>query len=158
MKNRKNIYILLPIVLLIWGAVLYQFFSFTNNDELQIPNAEVGIKPFNIKDKDTFSITTSIRDPFLGSISTAEKSNKVKKVAYTNKSVQIKEELIWPEVSYKGIVSDNKEKIKVYMLIINGKTYLMKKGETQEGVKLKDGDRETIYAIYKGDLKVVFIQ
>jgi hypothetical protein len=158
MKNKKNIYILLPIVLLIWGAVLYQFFTFTSGDEQQIPNAEIGIKPFKIKDKDTFSISISKRDPFLGGISSSENSNKVKKVVSSNKSAQIKEELIWPEVSYKGIVSDNNEKVKVYMLIINGKTYLMRKGEQQEGVKLKDGDRETIYALYKGDLKVIFIQ
>ncbi|WP_396146022.1 hypothetical protein [Flavobacterium sp.] len=158
MKNKKNIYILLPIVLLIWGAVLYQFFTFTSDDEQLIPNAEIGIKPFNIKDKDTFNISISKRDPFLGSISSSENSNKVKKAITTHKAPKIKEEIQWPEVSYKGIVSDNKEKVKVYMLIINGKTYLMKKGEQQEGVKLKDGDRETIYTLYKGDLKIIFIQ
>jgi flagellar basal body-associated protein FliL len=158
MKNKKNIYILLPIVLLIWGAVLYQFFTFTSGEQEQVPNTEVAIKPFKIKDKDTFSISISKRDPFLGSISSSENSTKVKKTITTHKAPKLKEEMQWPEVSYNGIVSDNKEKVKVYMLIINGKTYLMRKGEQQEGVKLKDGDRETIYALYKGDLKVIFIQ
>jgi hypothetical protein len=158
MKNKKTIYLLLPIVLFIWGAVLFQFVTFNSNDEQQIINNEIEIKPFKIKDKDTFNISISKRDPFLGSISSSENSNKVKKVITPHKVAKIKEEIQWPEVSFKGIVSDNKEKVKVYMLIINGKTYLMKKGEQQEEVKLKDGDRETIYAIYKGDLKVIFIQ
>lgn len=158
MKNKKNIYILLPIVLLIWGAVLYQFFTFTSGEQEQVQSTEVAIKPFKIKDKDTFKISINNRDPFLGGISSSENSTKVKKTITTNKTPKIKEEMQWPEVSYKGIVSDNKEKVKVYMLIINGKTYLMKKGEQQEEVKLKDGDRETIYALYKGDLKVIFIQ
>jgi hypothetical protein len=55
-------------------------------------------------------------------------------------------------------VSDNKDKIKVYMVIINGKTNLMKKGDTEEGILLKEGDREIIYLKFKGDDKVVFIQ
>lgn len=158
MKNKKSIYILLPIVLLIWGMVVYQFFSFSASDDAQIANQDLKVKPFKIKPKDTFSITINNRDPFLGKMISSENNTPKKTNTSSKKPIKIKEELIWPQVSYKGIVSDNKEKIKVYMVIINGKTHLMKKGDEEEGVKLKDGDRETIYAVYKGDLKVVFLQ
>lgn len=159
MKTKKSIYILLPIVLLIWGAVVYQFFSFTNNNEVDIPNQDISVKPFKIKPKDTFSIQINKRDPFLGKITTDEVvSIKRPKSIITNNPAKVKEELIWPNVEYKGIISDNKDKIKVYMLIINGKTFLMKKGEEENEVKLKEGDREMVYVVYKGDLRIVIIQ
>ena len=157
MKNKKSIYILLPIVLFIWGAVLYQFFSFSNNDSIEITNSNTTVKPFKIKPKDTFSIKINNRDPFLGKLVSNE-NNTTKTIKPTSKPKKIVEEVVWPQIGYKGIVSDNKEKIKVYMVIINGKTYLMKKGDEEEEIKLKDGDRETIYVIHKGDLKVVFIR
>ena len=51
MKNVKTIYILLPIVLLIWGAVMYQFFSFSTTEELQTTTFnEFVLKPIDIKE------------------------------------------------------------------------------------------------------------
>lgn len=158
MKNKKSIYILLPVVLLIWGLVLYQFFSFTATAPEVNQSHNFTLKPIVLKKKDTFSIAVNERDPFLGKIITA--GNKpsgpvVKKAAPLPK---IKEELVWPAIQYKGIVSDTKDKVKVYMVLINGKTHLMKKGEKEQDITLKDGDRETIYATYKGEIRVIFIQ
>lgn len=158
MKNRKSIYILLPLVLFIWGAIAYQFFSFSNSDIPEIQNKDIAIKPLIIKPIDTFSITINKRDPFLGKMINNEIVTSSVKIKTSKKTPKVKVELIWPNVQYKGIVSDIKDKVKVYLVIIDGKSYLMKKGDIEEDVKLKDGDRETIYAIYKGDLKVVFIQ
>ncbi len=158
MKNKKNIYILLPLVLFIWGAVAYQFFSFSNEEIPDVQSQNMTIKPFVIKPQDTFSININNRDPFLGKINTNESTSKVTSTNTVNKAPKAEKEIIWPNVQYKGIVSDVKDKIKVYMIIIDGKTYLMKKGDEENGVKLKDGDRETAYLVYQRDLKVVFIQ
>ena len=67
MKNKKNLYILLPIVLLIWGAVMYQFFSFSTIEELQTDTSnEFVLKHIAIKERDTVAINVNYRDPFLG--------------------------------------------------------------------------------------------
>lgn len=158
MKNKKSIYILLPIVLFIWGAVVYQFFSFSSDKIPDDQNQNTAIKPFVIKPQDTSTIKVNSRDPFLGKMTSSEPKSTVPSVKKINKEPVVKEELIWPNVAYKGIVSDIKDKVKVYMVIINGKTFLMKKGDVEEGVKLKDGDRETVYLLFQRDLKVVFIQ
>lgn len=158
MKNKKSIYILLPLVLFIWGAVVYQFFSYTNDEIPDVQNQNIAVKPFVIKPPDTTSITVNSRDPFLGKMTTSENKPTVSSSKKEYKEPKVKEELIWPDVKYKGIVSDVKDKVKVYMVIINGKTFLMRKGDKEEGVKLKDGDRETVYLLYQRDLKVVFIQ
>jgi hypothetical protein len=160
MKNKKNTYFLLLFVLIVWGAVLYQFFSFSNAPVEEINRVEIDLKPLQIKQRDTFSITINRRDPFLGKMAF---SSQIKKINTNSKSTitntkKLKEVLIWPDIKYKGIVSDSKEKIKVYMVIIDGKTFFMKKGEIESEVKLKEGDRDAIYPVYKGELKAVFIQ
>ncbi|SDI25000.1 hypothetical protein SAMN04488062_1316 [Flavobacterium omnivorum] len=158
MKNKKNIYILLPVVLFIWGAVMYQFFSFANTKETQqLTSTEFQIKTLTITERDTFSINVNYRDPFLGKMFAPQNNVTSKKTSKTRKEPQIEEPLIWPPILYKGIVSDTKDKIKIYMLIIGGKTCLMKKGETENEVFLKEGDRESVYVKYKGNLNLIML-
>lgn len=157
MKNKKSIYILLPLVLLIWGAIIYQFFNYTNPESERVTPQESLVRPLVIKQKESIRIKINPRDPFSGKM-IDDGVNKAHVKRNTNNAHIIKEELVWPRVNYKGIVSDNKDKIKVYMVIINGKTYLMKKGDLEEGILLKDGDRDNVSLKYKGDNKVVFIQ
>lgn len=157
MKNKKSIYILLPVVLFIWGTVMYQFFSFSGIDQKTITESnDFKIKPLQLKERDTFSINVNYRDPFLGKVNSSVSISK-KNTHKIKKEPKIEEPLVWPTILYKGIVSDTKEKITIYMLIINGKTCLMKKGETENEVFLKDGDRESIYVKYKENLNLIMI-
>lgn len=157
MKNKKSIYVLLPLVLLIWGAIIYQFFSYSNTELATIPTQDFSAKPLKIKMRDTFIIKINPRDPFSGEMindEMATKSTKKKSI----KQQKVIEEIVWPQIQYKGVVSDNKDKVKVYMVIINGKTHLMKKGQEEEEVFLKEGDKETIYVLYQKYFKIVYLQ
>lgn len=156
MKSKKSVYILLPLVLFIWGTIIYKFFSYTNEEAIVDQNQEVSIKPLQIKQKDTFTVKMNSRDPFSGKMVDEEDSKIKHKISYS--APKSKEELIWPQIKYKGIVSDAKEKVKIYMLIIDGKTHLMRKGQIENEILLKDGDKEIVYLKYKNDSKVVFIQ
>ena len=148
---------MLPLVLLIWGSIIYQFFAFSNDEVVSNASNEYPNKPLQIKKKDTFSIKINPRDPFLGKMVNDEMTKGVKHKSI-NSNPKTKVELVWPQIKYKGIVADNKDRVKVYMLIINGKSHLMRKGDEIDKVFLKEGDRETIYVKYEGDIKVVFIQ
>ena len=155
MKNKKNIYILLPVVLLIWGMVIYRLFSFTNPEtDTTITNTSVRLKPLNIKERDTFSIDVNYRDPFLGKMYRPESQ----KTAATHNVKAIKEPIVWPAVIYRGIVSESNGKKKVFMLSINGKTYFMTERTTEEGVTLKKGNRSTIQVTYKGEKNEILLQ
>ncbi|RYJ42040.1 hypothetical protein [Flavobacterium beibuense] len=155
MKNKKNIYILLPIVLLIWGMVIYRLFSFTNPEtDTTIASSTVRLKPLDIKERDTFSIDVNYRDPFLGKMYRPESQKTLK----THSVKTIKEPIVWPAVIYKGIVSESNGKKKVFMLSINGKTYFMTEKTTEEGVTLKKGNRSTIEVIYKGEKNEILLQ
>ncbi|SHH87935.1 hypothetical protein [Flavobacterium defluvii] len=160
MKNKKNIYILLPLVLFVWGAVLFQVFSFTNADEI-IPesNPEFGIKPLKINKRESFSININYRDPFLGKMYNPETVLHPKTIsAKTVKVIKKAEPLVWPNIIYKGLISDTKGKSKIFMLIIDGKNYYMKVGDTENEIFLKDGDKESVYVKYKGNLNLIMLQ
>jgi hypothetical protein len=159
MKSKKSIYILLPVVLLIWGVVLFQFFSFSTPAEVvNSTSPEFVIKPFKMKERTPFLINVNYRDPFLGKVYSIQESSKVKSNKVKVKKIPKPEEaIVWPAIQYKGMLSDPKEKKKRFMLVISGKNYFMKIGETQEEVYLKDGDKESIYVIFKGDLNLIML-
>lgn len=159
MKNKKNIYILLPIVLLVWGAVLFQLFSFTKSDEIiTANNSELTIKPLKFNKRQTFNIDINYRDPFLGKMYTEDTSPKPKGNGSAPKVAKSKETLVWPIILYKGLISDTKDKNKIFMLIIDNKNYYMKIGDTENEVFLKSGDKESVYVKYKGNLNLIMLQ
>lgn len=148
MKSKKSIYVLLPLVLLIWGLLIYQFFSFSsaesNFSEIE---PSIDFKPSELTKIDTFSLDVNYRDPFLGKMykdSKKEKGGERKKTP-SRPAVNF----VWPDIKYKGIVSDMKDTKKVFLLAINGKNFLMKAGETQNEVTLKKGDRNRVTLSYK---------
>lgn len=155
MKNKKSIYILLPLVLFIWGTVMYQFFSFSSSEDVPtVTSNGISLKPIKISKRDSVAINTNYRDPFLGKMYSTEIVKRPKKKAAPKKV----ETLVWPIIKYKGIVSDTKEKSRIFMLVINNQTHLMKKGQTENEVYLKEGDRESVYVKYKGQLNLFMIE
>ena len=64
---------------------------------------------------------------------------------------------VWPEIVYKGIVSDTKNKSKIFMLVINGQTFIMKRGDIQEEVELKEGNRASVNIKYKGKENTIIL-
>jgi hypothetical protein len=160
MKNKKNIYILLPLVLLVWGAVLFQLFSFTNSDEITVSdNPEFTFKPMKVNKRESFSINVNYRDPFLGKIYSNESETIPKKTNSTvHKAARQAEALVWPKITYKGSIADSKGKNSIYIMIIDGKNYYMKIGDTENEIFLKSGDKESVYVKYKGNLNIIMLQ
>lgn len=160
MKNKKSIFLLLPLVLIVWGGVLYQFFSFSNTDEIsENVSTELTIKPFKIKEKKPFLINVNYRDPFLGKINTTERVIKPNNNITKNQKNSIPvEEIVWPSILYKGMVWDTNDKKKLFIVIISGHDFLMKKGDIENGILLKDGNKESIYIKYKGNLNLIMLE
>lgn len=143
------------MVLFIWGTVMYQLFSFSSSEEVPaVSSNEISLKPIKIAKRDSFAINTNYRDPFLGKMYSVNKDSIPKK----KRTLKKVEALVWPTIQYKGIVSDTKEKSKIFMLVINNQTHLMKKGQTENEIYLKEGDRESVYVKYKGQLNLIMIE
>ena len=99
MKKEKKTYLLLAVVLVIWGVLAFQIFKAVNPSEEVVPVFTTTQKTNLIKleKRDTFSIVANYRDPFLG---TLPKSSIPKK-----KKRQSKKEVV-PEkdIRYTGFI------------------------------------------------------
>jgi len=155
MKNKKSIYVLLPIVLLIWGLVIYRFFDFSTDDIPDGTTSNFTVKPLAVMPRDTFNINVNYRDPFLGKMYLPR---QVKKSGRKTNSIEQAAPLVWPSIVYRGLVSDAKNKKKVFMLIISGQTFLMSERDTELDVQIKGGNREHITVTFQGVPNKIFLQ
>lgn len=150
LKGSKNIKILLPVVIVIWGFLIYKIvdaFSSENSDITQI--TQVNFKPPKGVQRDTFSLVPVDTDPFLGTVYT-----KPKPTSHNVKSVhKPKSETQWPSIGYLGIVADKKSTTSVYIVSINGQQFLLKKGDTLQKLKIIKGSEENIFIRYGGETK-----
>jgi len=157
MKNKKTIYLLLALVIAIWGMIVYQFLGYRNATVEEAPTQNISLLPeINYIEPDTTTILIDYRDPFSGKLEQKDK----KPVAVSDKnedySTTIKSEKE-TVINYKGIVTDLNDKVKVFMVIIDGNTYLMKQGDEEDAVKLIKGNRENITIKHKGKLNTISI-
>lgn len=157
MKNKKSIYVLLPLVLVIWFAVIYQFFSYSSPvEDFAATYTGAEIKSLKMKARDTSSIDVRYRDPFLGKIYTPADKQSAK--VGRKKSPSAVSPILWPNVQFKGLVSDAKGKNPVFMLMLDGKTYLLKPGQSQNGVLLKKGDRNSVSLVYQKQQSTFYLK
>ena len=95
---------------------------------------------------DTFSVIKVDRDPFLGTI-TKKKTNVATKIK--------RKALVWQPLDYLGVVNNANNKSRVYIITINGKQSLLKRGQIKDSIKLLSGNEKRIVLSYKGQQKTV---
>lgn len=157
MKSKKSIYILLPLVLIIWGMLIYQFFSYSSPDEIEIDAEVPTVVNIEYNAPDTTTIDASHRDPFTGKLENSKSANKkvVKSNTHSmNQDVAPQEQV---QIEYKGIVTDVVNKNKVFMILINNQTFLMKQGDKEKDVELISGNNESILIKHRGKKTKIFL-
>ena len=149
MKNKKIIYLLLPLVVIIWGIILYRVFSISADPGL--PTAD---HPSINKDAatpllDTFSINANYRDPFLDKVMRVQHDDKIK-----NPTAKKVEKVItpskWPDLTYFGIIKNQESGKKLIMINIDGKSNFIKEGHEASGIHL--------LKVYKDSIEVSFMK
>jgi hypothetical protein len=152
MKNRKMLYILVPAVILIWGAVAYSIFNHLHSSDT---NFEQQNAPVLFKTTDTDSIKYQLlanyRDPFnTGIRNTAEEniSDQEKML----RSQRINQQIIWPQIEYLGLISHNKKW--VALIKINNSNLLMKEGEEKMDIKILKMYNDSVLLKFQKNSKV----
>lgn len=155
MKSKKNIYILIPAVLLIWGIIGFRMFSGLGPSVKPIQNTTLAqqFKPNDKIVRDKFVIDPNYRDPFLGTLSIKKSSKKSNRVI-----PKIKETVVFPPIEYKGIFSSANNSNPIYLILINGNQEMFKKNETHQNVKLLKGDKEKITVKFKNEKKIYYLK
>lgn len=155
MKNKKNIYFLVPAVLLIWGIIGYKIYTTLNveNAVLMPNNSSVDFNPEKIKEVEKFTINANYRDPFLGKLITN------KKVSSTPVKIKQKPTVIFPMINYNGMISPKEaNRATLFLIVINNKQQFLSVGEEIEGVKLLKGNSKEIIISFQNSKKTIHIQ
>jgi hypothetical protein len=146
-KSKASLYLLFPLVVIIWGVVIYRVLD-VFEDEPEAPSVvrageEKELKKISI---DTFSLLPIDQDPFLGHY--YKKPEKIKAM-----KTLAKKEVKWPTISYLGLVSGSEKSSGIHVVQINDRQILLEKGNIAEGVKLVSSGNGRIMLLYKGSRK-----
>jgi hypothetical protein len=150
-KHKTKTYILIVLVLGIWGIIGYKIMSAANPTTPKVGPNTFGVS-FNPKlktEQDTFSIQVAQRDPFLGTLLTKKKT-KQKKTLKKPKAAPF----VWVPIIYHGNIAKQDHKNEVFIISISGQQYLIKQEQVIKDVKLISGNSKSITVNYKGQRKV----
>lgn len=164
MKNKKMTYFLVPVVIIIWGLVIYKIFSYTDSssDKNAIPTISNQKETIAIE-KDTFSIIADYKDPFLGkniSIYDEDYNNETESENDKKKVPEVKKEepkinIKWPSIIYGGIIYNAKTKKSVGLVKINNRDYLGNKGNKIEEIEIVEMYNDSIKVKFSEQLKTI---
>jgi hypothetical protein len=147
MKNKKAVYILMPLVVLIWAIIFYRIFSAASGEDGNTGFQSMDQLPEQEADTNqTFTIAANYPDPFLKTAALVSVKKVEKKPPVVKPIVNIK----WPNIVYGGTIKNQQSKKQVALVEINGTSNMMRLNEEVGGVQLK--------RIYNDSIEVVFQQ
>ena len=136
MKNKKVIYVLIPLVIFVWGFIGYRIFALLKQKDTS--SFQHHMEKLQLQEKeiiDTFYLIADYPDPFLKS-NTGYRTNKTSKYRNSQKKNQKKRDIRWPNIEYKGLIKNQKTEKTVINIKINNKNMLMSEGDEMEQVRL----------------------
>jgi hypothetical protein len=159
MKNKRLTYVLLPLVLLIWGIIFYKIFTHGKDDNEGF--VESNIRKTNKKDAsvDSFVILANYRDPFLDrsyrpALRTADMQNNMNNRTGLNMKPQ-PVNIIFPDLQYYGLIANPKNKQKVGLIKMNNKDFILKEGESADDVKVLRLFNDSVMLTYMNNKKTI---
>ncbi len=166
MKNKKLQYILIPVVLLVWGLIIYRVVDFTKQDDPVEPQIVSNIQPKqnNGYAQDTFSLHANYHDPFLKNVrytrpiyknanTSNEKKEKKKVKTKPESNIALRRDILenirWPEIKYGGIVQNTQSGDKVGLIEVDKREFLIRKNDSVQRIFIKDIYKDSVIVIYK---------
>ncbi len=163
MKNKTVRYILIFLVVLIWGTVGYKIFTYVNSDDEEVVTQNTTQhKNEQSTVTDTFQLAANYRDPFLGKsiVTTIQGNPNNQKVIKIEKQKEIpkieKTAINWPKLSYQGIIINQKSKNQTGLLKINGKDFIIHPGNIVAEVEILKLYNDSVTVKYSGEIKTMF--
>lgn len=154
MKNKKLLYILIPAVIGVWGAIIYKVVvGMGGNEDNSIQKIEMAEIHSTEVFNDTFSINPTYRDPFSG--------KQVKKIVFSSGQQTVKKVVAqpvianWPSITYGGIVKNQKSNKQLVLVSINGQSTMLKIGESYSNVELLKVFKDSIEVKFGKEKKFI---
>jgi hypothetical protein len=161
--KKKVIYILLPIVLMVWGTIIYRIFNTVNQKNTNVTNTIAIANTDFSNDLDTFSINPFYNDPFLRKKQIAEtihtqtafaKPIKVEELVKKNDS-DTDNNKQWPSIIYHGRVKNIESQQQFAIIQINGQSVFMKTGDSESDLKLLKITDDSVEVSFKNNKKII---
>ncbi len=138
MKNKKNLYFLVPAVVLIWGMIIYRVLDFQTED----PVGSVA-RPFVVGDTEhadeDYRPAFNYPDPFLKKLNTVQVASTSPVEEEPETVMELPKADTPPvtyDIAYKGYVTPSGATGRVALLLINGKEVFLKRGESYEDFRV----------------------
>jgi hypothetical protein len=160
MKNKKTAYLLVPLVLFVWGMIGWKIYAAVNPGEIK-NNEKANTEKTNDPAKiipDTFGLVANYRDPFLDKNFSRENSKiiiKNKNLPVVKNIEVVKPDIKWPEVAYHGLIMRNNSEKKIGFLSVNGASYFVQEGENAAGMKIGRLAKDSIEVLLGKERRIV---
>ena len=149
-KNQKT-YVLLAMVLTIWGILGFKVVKGLGSNE-PIPERDPIAQPYVAKTtgkRDSIFISANYRDPFLG---TPVKTKPPTKLSKKKKKIQ---KLPKKNIVFSGSVAGNESNTRMFFVTIEGEQHIMEKNQKINGVVLVWGTLDEIRVSYPGHSETI---
>lgn len=156
MKNKKLTYVLLPMVLLIWGAILYRIVNVVGDNEGVISPSSVQHQPMQPIVQDTFALLLSYRDPFLGKMPATKTPGNTGPKPIVPVVVTPEKPIVWPAISYGGRIKSEEGNRQLVFVQINGQANIMKIGDMINEITLNSVSKDSIEVQFGKYKKVIY--
>jgi len=162
MKNKKLVYILLPVAILIWGGIIFKIISYyfdKNTPDIVMTDNTMMNFPKNAID--TFSLLLNYPDPFLKSMAvfsnpgnvSYQRNNSKSTVGLNNRNTKEIVKVNWPAIVYGGIIKNKESKKTCSIVKINGVEHIMSVGDVYNDVHLLKLYKDSVVVSFKNNKK-----
>lgn len=154
MKNRKTAYIMVPIVLAIWGMIGWKVYAAMKDNAKPVVENHADGKSNLTQSKipDSIPLIANYRDPFLDKNISSKVNSKnenrnpksiVVKIPPTPKTAPA-----WPKITYHGLIKRTNDQKTVGFISVNGESYFVKGEEAAGDV--------TVGKLWKDSVEIIF--
>ena len=152
MKNKSITYLLLAVVVAIWGGIFFKVFSSLASSEQPVARtAKVGpIENIEERKPSVFTIRANYRDPFLGNRVDHSTGDKPVVVKVVKKKEEPK---VAPDVSfikYFGLIRNSGTQKKIGLISIHNQEFMIGDGEEISGVTCLKHYKDSIIISFQG--------
>lgn len=158
MKNKKMLYVLIPATLIVWGFIILKIINNMHSEENVVTQHAVIATAAIENVSDTFSIHPVYRDPFLGKlIQRVESSSSDAPVKTKAPAIPVlKLPTPWPAIVFGGIIKNKKLNKEMVLLQVNGQDFMLKSGETVNGIQLFKIFQDSIEVHFSKEKKIIY--
>lgn len=141
----KRLYILIPLVVIIWGLIIYKAVDALSTEPVVVEN-QIQDTPKASSPKKERILHLNYSDPFLGTtpqkqvVKAKPVSKRQPKIAERKRKKQ-EPKVSLPKLRYNGMVENHGSGSERHLVAVNGSTRIVTIGEDIDGVKL-----EKVYA------------